>query len=591
MSILASKKAIWEVQAKLVDRRTTEWVRWGLPFIPFGRIHAMRTALVFLALIGAVGKSRAQEGISPETLADIKRATVFVKVKAQGREGSGSGFVVRTERDSVLVVTNHHVVEPKIQVEVPVPQPAPGIPGIPLPPGWSPRLIQTALKNAEVTVVFESGTKAERSFAAEALALDPHRDLAILRVKKIQNGPRPIDFSRTPKLAETIPVYTFGFPFGKALSTNKGNPAITVGKAAISSLRLDEDGELALVQIDGSLNPGNSGGPVVDARGQLTGVAVATIRNSSGIGLAIPAADVRKMLQGRVGSLHLTADTPADGKTRVRAELAVIDPLKKITAIDLYYLQTNDERVLSKKIDSLTDQAGAKKTTLTIEKQLALGELTLDGDVRKFALLWQAVYTNDSGKDLKTRTARQTVPALTVAKGKPPLPPAKNQPPPEGATKILGGGLKDAVFTDEAPDGGILVGLDICLGTFATKEAITGIRPIYRTKNGDVPGKHHGAISQHPVTVKAKDGYAVSTVFVQASLPIFGMSVQFMRVKGGALDPDDSYLSKWVGGKTTAGQKTLGGDGVTVVGIVGKLNSRGDCSGIGLLLKNADRQP
>jgi hypothetical protein len=50
------------------------------------------------------------------------------------------------------------------------------------------------------------------------------------------------------------------------------------------------------------MNPGNSGGPIVNSRGELIGVVVATIRNSSGIGLAIPAAQLRRMFQGRLGT-------------------------------------------------------------------------------------------------------------------------------------------------------------------------------------------------------------------------------------------------------------------------------------------------
>jgi hypothetical protein len=74
-----------------------------------------------------------------------------------------------------------------------------------------------------------------------------------------------------------MPLFAFGFPFGEALARHKGNPAITVSKGSISSLRRDDGGELAIVQIDGELNPGNSGGPVVDAQGRLVGVAVAKV--------------------------------------------------------------------------------------------------------------------------------------------------------------------------------------------------------------------------------------------------------------------------------------------------------------------------
>jgi S1-C subfamily serine protease len=99
--------------------------------------------------------------------------------------------------------------------------------------------------------------------------------------------PRPVEFRETPDRVETMPVYTFGYPFGEALSTSHGNPAITVGRASVSSIRRDDFGRLVAVQIDGALNPGNSGGPVVDVKGRLIGVAVSTIRRAH-IGQVIP---------------------------------------------------------------------------------------------------------------------------------------------------------------------------------------------------------------------------------------------------------------------------------------------------------------
>ena len=128
-------------------------------------------------------------------------------------------------------------------------------------------MIVRSFKNAKVTVVFNSGAENEEAVSAQVLAVDPQRDLAILKVSGVKQLPKPIDYLAQPELAETMPICTFGFPFGEVLATGKRSPAITVGKGSISSLRLDESGALALVQIDGALNPGNSGGPVVDTQG------------------------------------------------------------------------------------------------------------------------------------------------------------------------------------------------------------------------------------------------------------------------------------------------------------------------------------
>src|SRR5262249_29399483 len=133
-------------------------------------------------------------------------------------EGSGSGFLMQVDGDTGLIVTNEHVVVP------PVP------PRIKLPP-------------AIVRVVFHSGRKNEMVVGAQVGAADPLRDLAVLRVKGVKDLPRPLNLAEKVDLIETMPVDMFGFPFGEALSTSKGTPAITVGKGSVSSIRETEKGE------------------------------------------------------------------------------------------------------------------------------------------------------------------------------------------------------------------------------------------------------------------------------------------------------------------------------------------------------------
>jgi S1-C subfamily serine protease len=256
-----------------------------------------------------------------KNLAALKAATVFVKVEAGSLQGSGSGFLLKVEGDTAYVVTNHHVANPHVEFDIRelVPsqsaprQPSPNRPGFPnrssppVTPGRprvqsSPGIVRhrhvvVSPKDSNITLVFWSGTKKEKSGRAEIVATDPDRDLAVLRIRGIRGLPLPLETGPIPGLVETTPVYVLGFPFGKLLTTNQGNPAITVGKGSVSSLREDEHGELAIVQIDGALNPGNSGGPVVDGQGRLVGVAVATIKGA-GIGLAIPSIQLTKMLQG-----------------------------------------------------------------------------------------------------------------------------------------------------------------------------------------------------------------------------------------------------------------------------------------------------
>ena len=224
-----------------------------------------------LAVAGSpalIAETRGDDSIPPETLAAIKKATVFVKVEVEGESYRGSGFVVKNENGALYIVTNHHVIEPTMIEIVAEWQTVPGTPnpgGPPYgpfpppnrfaPPGplgppnratrrLRPRIVVRTGKNAAVTVVFRSGTPDEQTVKAKIVGTDPELDLAILEVSDVKNPPKPIDCSPEVKISETMPVYSFGFPLGEILATSKGSPAMTVGKASVSALRLDDDGEL-----------------------------------------------------------------------------------------------------------------------------------------------------------------------------------------------------------------------------------------------------------------------------------------------------------------------------------------------------------
>ena len=398
-------------------------------------MRILSLAVVSLALFAVAAP--AEDAIPPEMVTAIKAATVFVKVDAGDMSGSGSGFVIKTDGDSAYVVTNHHVIKPKSVELVLVPHRRPGvpyrpprIPGRPYspmpgpqtsPPSYSytPRILVREFKNAAVTVVFHSGTENEESVHGEVLAADPEQDLAVIKVSGVKKLPKPIDYLHEPKLSETTPVYIFGFPFGSVLATSKGGPAITVGKGSVSSLRLDDDGNLSVVQIDGALNPGNSGGPVVDAQGRLVGVAVATIRESTGIGLAIPCRELFQMLRGRPGKVYLHTSQNAEGLLTVHVEVGLIDPLNKIKSAELHYLAAKSLKDKPKPTDPLEPLPGCHKLPLKIENQLATGEFTLKPGVTEVSMWHQAMCLDAAEKRGLSKCMLETVrPPQTAAVAK-----------------------------------------------------------------------------------------------------------------------------------------------------------------------------
>jgi hypothetical protein len=282
------------------------------------RVVGFGGVILWLGLTAA--EQRLQAGdISRKTVLEIKAASVFIKVDFQvpGSDQplptSGSGFVLSVAGHTAYIVTNHHVVQ-------------------------GPKEIAGRIRRAAAPVlVFHSGTAREKSVPADVLASDPGIDLAILRVKTFPDFPKPIAMDPKLELTETMGVYTFGFPFGKFLGGGK-NPAITVGKGSISSLREDDYGQIRQVQLDGELNPGNSGGPVVDAKGRLVGVAVAKLAAAKRIGLAIPNRLLAEVLAGRVAEVDFATSQRDHKQARLHVAADLVDPFKKMKSVTLYYL-------------------------------------------------------------------------------------------------------------------------------------------------------------------------------------------------------------------------------------------------------------
>ena len=145
-------------------------------------------------------------------------------------------------------------------------------------------------------------------YTAHVVRASQQADLALLKVAKATFTMLPIGHSEA--LRETMPVTAFGYPFGTALAEKAGEyPGVTVTIGHVSSLR-KRNGVLARVQLDAALNPGNSGGPIVNNQGEVVGVVQAGIPGS-GIDLAIPTGVVNAFLQNRLSDPAPARENPA----------------------------------------------------------------------------------------------------------------------------------------------------------------------------------------------------------------------------------------------------------------------------------------
>jgi S1-C subfamily serine protease len=401
----------------------------------------MRTCILcWFTLCGLAAQvARSDDTLQVATLNSLKDATVFIKVEKDKDGVTGSGFLVRVDGETGYIVTNHHVVKlAKITRHITFPSIPRSVRGRPQPfPAPTVRIEETPIQNPTVTVVFSSGTRSERSVPGEVVASDSKIDLAVIKVGPVKDLPRPIELSRQAELGETLPVFALGFPLGQLLAIGKGGPAITVTKGTITSIRRNERDEVAVVQIDSDLNPGNSGGPVVDSQGRLVGIAVAKVIDTR-LGMAIPTRELSAMIAGKVGEVRLAMSGPRE----VSVAVDMIDPLERVRSVVLRWVPaaaakgTADARSLAELKESreIALKRDGNKSTGTFPIEVAEGaELTL---------AYQVIWT---GSDGKTHVGeRQSF----VAKGPKMAPPATKV---AGSPSAPAGGSKDRK-TDKASE-------------------------------------------------------------------------------------------------------------------------------------------
>jgi len=155
-------------------------------------------------------------------------------------EGSGSGFIISTDG---YIVTNHHVIE-----------------------------------NAEmIKVTFSDGHVAD----AELKGADPSTDIAIMKVYDPVS--RALTFANSDTLQAGQIAIAIGNPMGLQNTVTAGIVSALGRTLRANNGRLIDD----VIQTDASLNPGNSGGPLLNGAGNVIGVNVAIVAQAQGLCFAV----------------------------------------------------------------------------------------------------------------------------------------------------------------------------------------------------------------------------------------------------------------------------------------------------------------
>jgi serine protease Do len=179
---------------------------------------------------------------------EIIRDAMQAVVRIETNRGSGTGFVVRQTDSETWIVTNEHVVRDAAQIEV---FGAGGIGGV-----------------------------------AEIVRIEDDVDLALLLASDL-DPLRPLSLGTSRTLVAGDPLTVIGFALGTTLL---GDPTVTRG--VFSGYRVVSFEMFAgeFIQTDAAINFGNSGGPVINNRGEVIGVATAFLRGPDfeGINFAVP---------------------------------------------------------------------------------------------------------------------------------------------------------------------------------------------------------------------------------------------------------------------------------------------------------------
>lgn len=173
-------------------------------------------------------------------------------------EGQGSGFVVGADG---YILTNHHVVD----------------------------------DNGQIEVTMSDGRRLE----AYIVGVDPPTDLALLKVNA--TGLMTIDWGDSEQVVVGSPVWAVGSPFGLQQTVTFG---IISGKHRVDlkGTRYETNARTAtygdLMQSDVALNPGNSGGPLVNSSGEVVGVNAAILGETyRGVSFSIPSKVAQRVAQ------------------------------------------------------------------------------------------------------------------------------------------------------------------------------------------------------------------------------------------------------------------------------------------------------
>lgn len=227
--------------------------------------------------------------LTPNEAADVgRKSTVTIQVKLSTGTVTGSGFVYTAEGH---ILTNHHVIE---------------------------EMAEDA--TAVVQVVLADGTAVD----AVLVGSDEASDIAVLKIPA-EKAPVPLALGSSDVLLTGDSVLAIGTPakLDYAGTATFGSVSYPKRLVQITDTSGSVTKKMELIQTDVSVNPGNSGGPLLDLYGRVVGVVVMKVSQYGGsvfegIGFALPIDGVRVVADEIIQTGSFTGKNPfVSGKTLV----------------------------------------------------------------------------------------------------------------------------------------------------------------------------------------------------------------------------------------------------------------------------------
>jgi len=197
------------------------------------------------------------ENASPAVVSITAQQVVFSPFGGASTEDSsiGTGFIVSADG---LILTNKHVV---------------------------------AAENARYRVILKDGT----DYEVQEIHRDPFIDLAILKIDA--SGLPIVDLGDSSSLKVGQTAVAIGNALGKFSNTVTVGVISGIGRGITASSGYGQSEVLDdVIQTDAALNPGNSGGPLLNLSGEVVGINVATTSGAENIGFSIPINAVNPVL-------------------------------------------------------------------------------------------------------------------------------------------------------------------------------------------------------------------------------------------------------------------------------------------------------